>query len=98
MDIAVLCETIMLITFGCSWPFNIAKSIKSKTTLGKSLYFELIIEVGYLFGVAAKLIIYNRTGVLQYSFWFYIMDILLVFTDICLYFRNYKIDKQEGRI
>ena len=40
MDIAVLCETIMLITFGCSWPFNIAKSLKSKTTLGKSLYFR----------------------------------------------------------
>ncbi len=98
MDIAVLCETIMLITFGCSWPFNIAKSIKSRTTLGKSLYFELIIEVGYCFGIAAKLIIFNRTGVLQYSFWFYILDILLVLTDICLYFRNYKIDKEMGRI
>lgn len=98
MDIAVLCETIMLITFGVSWPFNIAKSIKSRTTLGKSLYFELIIIVGYFFGIAAKIIIYNRTGVLQYSFWFYILDILLVSTDICLYFRNLKIDKAEGRI
>ena len=98
MDIAVLCETIMLITFGCSWPFNIAKSIKSRTTLGKSLTFEIIIVIGYFFGIAAKLIIYNRTGVLQYSFWFDILDILLVTTDIALYFRNYKIDKKEGRI
>ena len=98
MDAAVLCETIMLITFGCSWPFNIAKSIKSKTTLGKSLVFEIIIVVGYCFGVAAKLIIYNRTGELQYSFGFYIMDILLVMTDIILYIRNYNIDKKMGRI
>ena len=98
MDAAVLCETIMLITFGCSWPFNITKSIKSRTTLGKSVAFEIIIVIGYLFGVAAKLIIYNRTGVLQYSFWFYIIDILLVVTDIVLYARNYKIDKHEGRI
>ena len=98
MDVAVLCETIMLITFGCSWPFNIAKSLKSKTTLGKSVYFEIIVVIGYFFGIAAKLIIYNRTGVLQYSFWFYILDILLVVTDICLYIRNYRLDKAEGRI
>ena len=98
MDAAVLCETIMLISFGCSWPFNIAKSVKSKTTLGKSVTFEIIVIFGYLFGIAAKLIIYNRTGVLQYSFWFYIMDILLVLTDICLYIRNYRIDKKLGRV
>ena len=98
MDTAVLCETIMLIAFGCSWPFNIVKSVKSKTTLGKSVTFEIIVVIGYLFGIAAKLIIYNRTGTLQYSFWFYIMDILLVTTDICLYFRNYKLDKKAGRV
>ena len=98
MDLAVLFETIMLVSFGFSWPFNIAKSLKSKTTLGKSVAFEIIVVCGYLFGIAAKMIIYNRTGVLQYSFWFYILDILLVSTDIVLYFRNYKIDKQMRRI
>ena len=98
MDAAVLCETIMLILFGFSWPFNIAKSLKSKTTLGKSLVFEVIVIVGYLFGVAAKLIIYSNTGVLQYSFWFYLLDIALVSTDIVLYFRNLKLDKQAGRL
>ena len=98
MDLAVLFETIMLVGFGCSWPFNIAKSIKSRTTLGKSVVFEVIVVISYLFGIAAKLIIYSNTGVLQYSFWFYIMDILLVSTDICLYIRNLKSDKQEGRI
>ena len=98
MKTAVFFETLMLIGFGCSWPFNIAKSIKSKTTLGKSVYFEIIVIISYLFGVTAKLMIYNDTGVLQYSFWFYIVDILLVLTDVCLYFRNRKIDKKMGRI
>lgn len=98
MDLAVLFETIMLVSFGFSWPFNIAKSLKSKTTLGKSVAFEIIVVIGYLFGIAAKIIIFNRTGVLQYSFWFYILDILLVSTDIVLYCRNYKIDKKMGRI
>ena len=98
MKTAVLFETIMLIGFGCSWPFNIAKSIKSKTTLGKSVYFEIIVIISYLFGVAAKLIIFRETGELQYSFWFYLIDIMLVTTDVCLYIRNRKIDKEMGRI
>lgn len=88
----------MLIIFGCSWPANIAKSIRSRTTLGKSLLFELLVICGYMFGAAAKIIMYTRTGVLQYSFWFYLLDILLVSTDVCLYFRNLKIDKAEGRL
>ena len=98
MKTAVLCETIMLIAFGCSWPFNIVKSLRSKTTLGKSLIFEIIVVIGYFFGIAAKLIILKNTGELQYSFWFYILDILLVATDIGLYVRNLGIDKREGRL
>ena len=98
MKTAVLFETIMLIGFGCSWPFNIAKSIKSRTTLGKSVYFEIIVIISYLFGVAAKLIIFRETGELQYSFWFYLIDIMLVTTDVCLYIRNRKIDREMGRI
>ena len=98
MDIAVLCESMMLIIFGCSWPANIHKSLTSKTTLGKSLVFEVLVVIGYLFGITAKIIIFNRTGEMQVSFWFYILDILLVSTDIVLYFRNLQIDKKMGRI
>lgn len=98
MDTAVLLESLMLIIFGCSWPANIYKSLKSRTTLGKSLLFEILIVIGYCCGVAAKIIIYRRTGILHTSFWFYILDIALVMTDIILYFRNLKIDRKEGRI
>ena len=88
----------MLIIFGCSWPANIYKSLTSRTTLGKSLVFEVMVVVGYLCGITAKIIIYHRTGDLQASFWFYLADILLVSTDIVLYFRNLQIDKKMGRI
>lgn len=98
MDIVVLCEIMMLIIFGCSWPANIYKSLTSRTTLGKSLVFEVMVVVGYLCGITAKIIIYHRTGDLQASFWFYLADILLVSTDIVLYFRNLQIDKKMGRI
>ena len=98
MDIVVLCEIMMLIIFGCSWPASIHKSLTSRTTLGKSLVFEVMVVVGYLCGITAKIIIYHRTGDLQASFWFYLADILLVSTDIVLYFRNLRIDRQMGRI
>ena len=98
MDAAVLCESMRLIIFGCSWPANIHKSLTSKTTLGKSLVFEVLVVIGYLCGIAAKIIIFKRTGELQASFWFYLLDITLVSTDIVLFFRNLKIDKQMGRI
>ena len=89
---------MMLIIFGCSWPANIHKSLTSKTTLGKSLVFEVLVVIGYLFGITAKIIIFSRTGEMQVSFWFYLLDILLVSTDIVLYFRNLQIDKKMGRI
>jgi len=58
----------------------------------------VLVVIGYLCGITAKVIIFNRTGEMQASFWFYILDILLVSTDIVLYFRNLKIDKKMGRI
>ena len=35
---ALVFETIMLLCFGASWPFNIAKSLRSRTAKGKSIY------------------------------------------------------------
>ncbi len=98
MDIVVLCEIMMLIIFGCSWPASIHKSLTSRTTRGKSLAFEVLVVIGYMCGITAKIILFKRTGELQASFWFYLADILLVSTDIVLYFRNLKIDKKMGRI
>ena len=97
MDIVQLCEIAMLIAFGVSWPFNISKSWRSRTAKGKSVAFELIIVFGYCIGLVGKFITYQRTGVLPYSTWFYLADIAMVVIDICLYFRNRKLDKEaEG--
>ena len=93
MDIVQLCEIGMLVSFGVSWPFNIIKSWRSRTAKGKSLVFELIVVFGYAAGLLGKLIAVNRTGVWAYSIWFYIADIIMVLTDICLYFRNAAFDR-----
>ena len=95
MDIVQLLEIGMLITFGFSWPFNIYKSVTSRTAKGKSLLFEIIIIVGYCMGVTAKFVTYSRTGVLAYSVWFYFLDICLVMTDLILSLRNLRLDRER---
>ena len=93
MSIPQFCEAAMLCLFGCSWPFNIAKSLRAKTAKGKSVGFELLIFVGYIIGLFGKLYAWKTTGTLAYSTWFYIADLLMVAFDLVLYFVNAKRDR-----
>jgi hypothetical protein len=86
----------MLVLFGLSWPFNIAKSWRSRTAKGKSVLFEFFVIVGYLAGLLGKCIGFSRTGVLPWSTWFYVADILMVAVDVVLYFRNRALDRREA--
>ena len=90
---AQVCEMLMLICFGLSWPFNIAKSLRARTARGKSVIFEICMIIGYLCGLAGKFISGNITYVVA----FYILDILMVTTDLCLTLRNRKLDLMEQK-
>ncbi len=94
MDVVQLCEIGMLVAFGCSWPFNIMKSWRSRTARGKSVTFEFIVIFGYLVGVLGKLITWSRTGFWAWSIWFYFADIAMVAIDIVLYYRNTALDRR----
>ena len=82
-------ETAMLVCFGLSWPFNIVKSIRSRTAKGKTLTFHFFIIVGYLCGLAGKFLSGNVTYVAAV----YVLDILLVTTDLILSLRNRRLDR-----
>lgn len=82
-------EAVMVICFGLSWPLSVYKSWKSRTAKGKSLFFEIFIWLGYVSGITGKLITQNLT----YVFIFYIVNIVMVSVDICLYIRNIRLDK-----
>ena len=82
-------EAIMLICFGISWPFNIAKSLKSRTAKGKSLQFEICVVVGYLFGIAGKFISLHA----PYGRAFYTRVVLMGTPDIFLPCRNRRLDR-----
>ena len=89
MPLAELLETLMIISFGISWPLNILKSYRSRTTKGKSLPFTLFILFGYICGIISKIM----TQSFNLAFWFYIPKILMVSIDVCLYFRNLRLDR-----
>lgn len=76
-------EIIMLLCFGIAWPFSIHKSLTSHSTKGKSLSFLLILLMGYLSGIAHKLV-YDYDEVLV----FYVVNLCMVGVDTLLYVRN----------
>lgn len=82
-------EAMMVICFGISWPMSIYKSLKSRTAKGKSIFFMALIWIGYIFGITSKLYLAKFTYVLI----FYVFNLLAVTGDICLYFRNSRLDK-----
>jgi len=79
-------EVLMLLCFGAAWPVSIYKSYKSRQNTGKSVMFLFIILLGYAAGITHK-IIYSLDPVL----YLYILNSIMVSTDICLYFRNKKL-------
>ena len=89
-------EIIMIVSFGASWPLNAIKSYRARTSKGKSLGFLCLIFGGYIAGIASKLtnVSYMANfGEKWYVLFFYVLNLLLVGTDICLYFRNRHLDK-----
>ena len=92
-------EVLMIVSFGASWPLNVIKSYKARTTKGKSLGFLCLIFFGYIVGISSKLL--NESYMMSFSskwyvLFFYVLNLIMVGADLCIYFRNYKLDKKAG--
>ena len=93
-------EIIMIVSFGASWPLNVMKSYKARTTKGKSLPFLLLIFFGYIAGITSKLINEAYMAAFAskwYVLFFYVLNLLMVGADLCLYYRNYTIDRSAQK-
>lgn len=93
---AEILEITMIVSFGASWPLNVLKSYRTRTTKGKSLAFLLLIFFGYIAGIASKLV--NETYMAQigekwYVLFFYVLNFIMVGADLLMYVRNKKLDK-----
>ena len=95
---AEIFEVIMIVSFGASWPLNVIKSYRARTTKGKSLAFLCLIFFGYIAGIASKFTNEAYMAAFAskwYVLFFYVLNLIMVGMDLCLYARNYKLDKKS---
>jgi hypothetical protein len=96
---AEIFEVIMIASFGASWPLNVIKSYKARTTKGKSLAFLCLIFFGYIAGILSKFLNEAYMASIStkwYVLFFYFLNLIMVGADLCLYVRNRKLDKEAG--
>ncbi|MDY4832154.1 MAG: hypothetical protein SO161_06445, partial [Treponema sp.] len=92
MNYAHLFEAGMLVCFGFSWPLNVVKAYKARTTKGTSLAFIFLIITGYVAGITAKIINHQFNYVLAV----YFLNLAIVMVNIFVYFRNKKLDRNNN--
>ena len=94
MNAAEILEILMVVCFGCSWPMNVRKSYLARTTKGKSLGFLIMICIGYVCGIASKIV----GGTYKwYVMFFYVLNLCMVLLDVAMYARNYRLDQANKK-
>lgn len=92
-----LFEVLMVVCFGLSWPLNIRKAWYARTAKGTSVLFYFFIWIGYLFGIASKVIkLQNGLSTPGYVWFFYILNTIMVTIGILIYCRNRLLDKKSN--
>ena len=92
-------EIAMLVCFGLSWPLNVMKSWKVRTTKGKSPLFLIFILVGYVCGIISKFV--NPAFIFAekwYVLFFYFLNFTMVGIDGLLYIRNMFLDRERAKL
>lgn len=72
-------EAFMLVCWGASWPFSIAKILQTRSVEGKSTLFLTLILSGYIVAILAQFFRGLSPVVLLYF-----LNASMVFTDLCL--------------
>ena len=91
-------ELLMIVCFGISWPLNIYKAWKARTTKGSSVQFYFLILTGYLFGILSKAIkLGHGVSTPGYVWFFYILNSIIVTAGIAVWFRNKRLDRKAGQ-
>ncbi len=100
---SVIFEIAMVIMFGLSWPFNIARAYKARTAKGTSLAFTLLILFGYICGIMSKIFAWINggsaywTGLKILAFVFYCINLSMLIAAVAIYFRNKRLDQKADK-
>lgn len=107
LTISSMMEALMVICFGLSWPLNISKAWKARSTKGMSLPFYFLIWIGYVFAITGKLISIHYyvnvactvavwTDVVKwYVMFFYVVNLIMLTIGILIYFRNARLERNK---
>ncbi|WP_411676851.1 hypothetical protein [Caproicibacter sp.] len=94
-----LLEALMILCFGLSWPISIYRSYTARTAKGKSLFFEVFLWIGYVFGIIREFMQFSSGEELDFLFYlgwvFYFLNIAEITIDMVLYVRNVRLDKKR---
>ena len=85
-------ESVMLICFGLSWPMSVVKNIRAHSAKAMSLPFILLIIIGYIAGITAKICAGNYSFVLL----IYGINLMFVAANLVVYFINRRCDRHRG--
>ena len=80
-------EIMMLVCFGSAWPVSIYKSWISRTNKGKSIFFLVIVLLGYVAGILHKIFYYFDMVIILYC-----INFTMISIDLLVYYRNRKLD------
>ena len=93
MDIGSMLEAGMMLCWGSSWPFQVAKTYTTKNVKGKSILFLWLINTGYVLGIA-----YKAFFRFDYVIWLYLLNFVFVFTDLVLYYKYKNLPDESSSI
>ncbi len=108
MDLlAEILEIAMLVCFGCSWPISVYKSIKIRTSVGKSAVFNILLIVGYVAGIVSKFLkmepfmIANandglKKGIFIFALIMYFVNLAMITANLVLYYMNKNLDMKKA--
>ncbi len=83
----------MLVCFGISWPISLINNIKAKTAKSMNIKFTLLIIVGYIAGLTAKIL----SGQFTFVFAVYIFNLFVVSLNLVVFFINRNYDKHPEK-
>lgn len=78
-------EAGMLLCFGASWPFAVAKTYRTKEVRGQSRFFLTLVIIGYVFGILHK-VFFNFDIVIC----LYIFNAILVSAELIMVYKYSK--------
>ncbi|QNK40485.1 hypothetical protein [Caproicibacter fermentans] len=94
-----LLEALMILCFGLSWLISIYRSYTARTAKGKSLFFEVFLWIGYVFGIIREFMQFSSGEGLDFLFYlgwiFYFLNIAEITIDMVLYVRNVRLDRER---